>query len=184
MYCTECGKQIPKEAKFCPYCGNQQMDNSNVDQKLADVIVEKFTDSGEKIYYSDNNNIFVTSTRFSANGTTYVIQKIESVSFTKLVKSRSGYIIWLIVSGIAIWYAFYDFLDAWYKILYIASAVLSLICLISVKDNYSVRISTDSKIIDSVTSTNSEYIRKIVVALNESLIYNYKKKEDRADISE
>lgn len=182
MYCTECGKQIPKEAKFCPYCGNQQMDGNNVDQKLADiktnVIVEEFTDSGEKIYYSDSNNILVTSTRFSANGTTYVIQKIESVSFTKLVKSRSGYIIWLIVSGIAIWYTFDNYMEGWYKVLSIASAVLSFICLISVKDDYSVRINTDSKIIDSVTSTDSGYIQKIVVALNESLIYNYKKKED------
>jgi len=26
MYCSECGKQVPDEAKFCPSCGTQAFD--------------------------------------------------------------------------------------------------------------------------------------------------------------
>ena len=24
-FCTECGKEVPAEAKFCPFCGNKLM---------------------------------------------------------------------------------------------------------------------------------------------------------------
>ena len=29
LYCSKCGKQIPENAKFCPYCGEEVIFNRN-----------------------------------------------------------------------------------------------------------------------------------------------------------
>lgn len=49
MFCTNCGKEIPNESKFCTYCGNavkrvQENDTRSAGNKIANVPIEKIYD--------------------------------------------------------------------------------------------------------------------------------------------
>ena len=35
MYCSECGKEIPEESEFCPYCGTKLKDKQYEPKKYA-----------------------------------------------------------------------------------------------------------------------------------------------------
>lgn len=34
MFCTKCGKQIPDDSKFCPYCGNPAETPENMQKRV------------------------------------------------------------------------------------------------------------------------------------------------------
>ena len=56
MFCIECGKSIPENSKFCPYCGAKQRE---IEKRQAEIIekavIEEVKDgSFEKIEISDN----------------------------------------------------------------------------------------------------------------------------------
>ncbi|MFA7222823.1 MAG: zinc ribbon domain-containing protein [Bacilli bacterium] len=63
MYCHKCGKQIPDDAKFCPYCGE---DVSNDNKKEDDI----YPVSDEHPYVNNNDansNVFNNEKNKSAN---------------------------------------------------------------------------------------------------------------------
>ena len=42
MYCIECGAQIPKNSKFCSYCGKKQTEGEpSAKEQIAEKIIEK-----------------------------------------------------------------------------------------------------------------------------------------------
>lgn len=63
MFCTNCGKEIPNESKFCTYCGNvvkrvQENDTRSAGNKIANVPIEKIYDiNGAYDLFKDYNGL-------------------------------------------------------------------------------------------------------------------------------
>jgi hypothetical protein len=116
----------------------------------------------EKVFLKDNN-VTVTQARYIANGKTYTMRNISSVSLFTLKSSYTLEII-LIVMGVILLIAG----------TYIIGGILLAIgvtLMVLKKDEYAVRISTNSGESNSLTSKDKNYIQKIVDALNDAIIH-------------
>ena len=116
----------------------------------------------EKVFLKDNN-VTVTQARYIANGKTYTMRNISSVSLFTLKSSYTLETI-LIVVGVILLIAG----------TYIVGGILGAIgvtLMVIKKDEYAVRISTNSGETNSLTSKDKDYIQKIVDALNDAIIH-------------
>lgn len=52
MFCIECGDGIPKNSKFCPYCGAKQ---SEIEKRLTEIIAEAIIE--EEIHKKVNQKV-------------------------------------------------------------------------------------------------------------------------------
>ena len=50
MFCGNCGKKIPDNVKFCPFCGNKNERETEIGQLVLDAAAGK-TEAIEKIYH-------------------------------------------------------------------------------------------------------------------------------------
>lgn len=50
MFCGNCGKKIPDNVKFCPFCGNKNEKKTEIGQLVLDAAAGK-TEAIEKIYH-------------------------------------------------------------------------------------------------------------------------------------
>jgi Zn-dependent membrane protease YugP len=116
----------------------------------------------EKIFLKDNN-VTVTQSRYIANSKTYTMRNISSVSLFTLKSSYTLEII-LIILGVIILIA---------GTIIIGGILVSIGILLMVlkKDEHAVRISTNSGEANSLTSKDKDYIKKIVNALNDAIVY-------------
>jgi hypothetical protein len=117
----------------------------------------------EKTFYQDQH-VTVTQSRFIARGKTYAMRNISSVSIFKIEKSKTMPII---VAVIGILLLFGDDTKTFGGIL----AVIGIIWTLTLKDTYSVRISTNAGEANSLVSKDQTYIQKIVNALNDAIIH-------------
>ena len=116
----------------------------------------------EKVFLKDNN-VTVTQARFIANGKTYTMRNISSVSLYTLKSSYTLETI-LIVLGVILLITR----------TYIAGAILAIIgitFMVLKKDKYAVRISTNSGEANSLISKDKNYIKTIINALNDAIIH-------------
>jgi hypothetical protein len=118
----------------------------------------------EKVFHKDSN-VTVTQSRFIANGRTYAMRNISSVTIFEIEKSKKLPIAILIVGCIM------AFCGGDTMLLGIVIAIGGLIWILMLKNDYAVRISTNAGETNSLTSGNKDYIQKVVNALNDAIIY-------------
>lgn len=56
MYCSQCGKQIGEDAKFCPNCGASNQATQNVQQPSQQPIVVNVVNNNENVNTNTNVN--------------------------------------------------------------------------------------------------------------------------------
>ncbi|MCB0465793.1 MAG: hypothetical protein KDC78_09005 [Aequorivita sp.] len=117
----------------------------------------------EKMFYQDST-VTVTQSRYIAGSKTYAMRNISSVSLFKIDKSRTGAILLLVV-GILLLF------PEGTRVVGGIIAILGGIWLFSIKDEYSVRISTNAGEANSLVSKDQVYIQKVVNALNDAIIH-------------
>lgn len=118
----------------------------------------------EKVFHNDAN-VVVTQSRFIASGRTYTMRNISSVSVYTVERNKKLPIA-LLVIGCAM-----TLTKDEVQILGVAIALAALIWLLSMKNNYAVRISTNAGESNSLTSADKAYVQQIVNAVNEAIIY-------------
>jgi multisubunit Na+/H+ antiporter MnhC subunit len=117
----------------------------------------------EVTFYQDAN-VTVTQSRYLTNSKTYAMRNISSVHIFEIIKSRKLPII-MIVIGVLMLLAD-NVRIAGFVVFAIGVALLFLI-----KNEFAVRISTNSGEANSIVSKDKIYIQKIVDALNEAIIH-------------
>ncbi|MDQ1804416.1 DUF6232 family protein [Chryseobacterium sp. CKR4-1] len=117
----------------------------------------------ETTFYQDSS-VLVTQSRYITQSKTYAMRNISSVHIFEIEKSRVGPVL-IILFGIPFLFSTNVF---WIGLILI---VLGVFVLFSIKNEYTVRISTNSGEADSIISKNREYIQKIVTALNDAIIH-------------
>jgi hypothetical protein len=117
----------------------------------------------ETTFYQDSS-VTVTQSRYVTQSKTYAMRNISSVHIFEIVKSK-GKAIALIIFGLFFLFSKNVF---WIGLILIA---LGIVWFIYIKNEYAVRISTNSGEADSTISKDKEYIQKIVNALNDAIIH-------------
>lgn len=117
----------------------------------------------ETTFYQDTQ-ILVTQSRYVTDAKTYAMRNISSVHVFEIVKSKTVQVI-LITIGILL--IFNDDL----RILGFLLLAGSIASLFLIKNEYAVRISTNSGEANSLVSKDKVYIQQIVNALNDAIIH-------------
>jgi Family of unknown function (DUF6232) len=117
----------------------------------------------EIMFYQDTN-VQVTQSRFITNSKTYAMRNISSVHIFEIIKSRKGPVLLMIAGGLML------FSDT-ARIAGFLIIALGILILFLIKNEYAVRISTNSGEVNSIVSKDRDYIEKIVNALNNAIIH-------------
>ena len=122
------------------------------------------TPQTEKVFFQDKM-VKVTQSSFSANGKTYAMRNISSVSIHVTPKNLSGGIMLIVIGMITAYFGGIA--------LFIGLAIIGLgiFALIMAKDDFAVRINSNSGESDALTSTNKSYVQEIVTALRDAIVY-------------
>ncbi|KMQ64065.1 hypothetical protein ACM40_04715 [Chryseobacterium sp. BLS98] len=117
----------------------------------------------ETKFYQDGF-VTVTQSRFVTQSKTYAMRNISSVHVFEIIKSKTKAVL-MIIFGLLFLFSKDIF---WVGFIIIA---LGIWWLISIKNEYAVRISTNAGEANSIVSKNKDYIQKIVNALNDAIIH-------------
>jgi len=117
----------------------------------------------ETKFYQDSS-VTVTQSRFVTQSKTYAMRNISSVHVFEIIKSKTKAVL-MIIFGLLFLFSKDIF---WIGFIIIA---LGIWWLISIKNEYAVRISTNAGEANSIISENKDYIQKIVNALNNAIIH-------------
>lgn len=118
----------------------------------------------EKVFHRDSN-VTVTQSRFIANGRTYAMRNISSVTISEIERSKKLPMAILIVGCLM------AIFNENVRILGVIVAVGSFVWMVMMKNDYAVRISTNAGETNSLTSRHKDYIQKVVNSLNDAIIY-------------
>ncbi|MFN1218414.1 DUF6232 family protein [Chryseobacterium kwangjuense] len=125
--------------------------------------MENLQSTGETTFYKDLN-VTVTQSRYVTQSKTYAMRNISSVHVFEIIKSKKLPAV-LIIIGLLLLFSE----DA--RIVGIILAVIGALILFLIKNEYAVRISTNSGEANSIISKDKIYIQKIVNALNQAIIH-------------
>lgn len=116
----------------------------------------------EKVFHQDNL-VTVTQSRFISGGKAYAMRNISSVATHKIEKSRTSPVLFIII-GVVLLFA---------EIYAVAIILIGIgaLWLYGIKDEYSVRIQSNSGEADGLVSTEREYVEKVVEAINKAMIF-------------
>ncbi|MEH3113754.1 DUF6232 family protein [Pedobacter terrae] len=117
----------------------------------------------EFTFYQDGN-VTVTQSRFVTNSKTYAMRNISSVHIFEIIKSKTLPITMIIIGVLML------FSDA-SRVLGLILLTLGIFILAFTKNEFSVRISTNSGEVNSIVSKDRLYIQNIVSALNDAIVY-------------
>ena len=117
----------------------------------------------ETTFYQDSL-VTVTQSRYITQSKTYAMRNISSVHVFEIEKSKAVPIL-MILLGLPFLLSRNVF---WIGLILIG---LGILLLFNIKNEYTVRISTNAGEADSTISKDKEYIQKIVNALNEAMIH-------------
>ncbi|MBL1221494.1 hypothetical protein JET18_11625 [Chryseobacterium sp. L7] len=117
----------------------------------------------ETKFYQDSS-VTVTQSRFVTQSKTYAMRNISSVHVFEIIKSKTKAVL-MIIFGLLFLFSKDIF---WVGLIIIA---LGIWWLVSIKNEYAVRISTNAGEANSIISKNKDYIQKIVNALNSAIIH-------------
>lgn len=120
--------------------------------------------NSEKVFYKDIN-VTVTQSRLIVGNQTYAMRNISSVSNYEISKSRLFPILAIIVGIIVL-------------IVNSGGSIWGWICLIGgigllflIKNDFAVRISSNAGEANTLTSKDTNYIQKVVNAINDAIIH-------------
>ena len=117
----------------------------------------------EVTFYQDTN-VTVTQSRYITHSKTYAMRNISSVHIFEIVKSKTLPII-MIILGVLISFS------SEARVIGALLFIIGLLIVILSKNEFSVRISTNSGEVNSIVSKNRTYIQEIVNALNQAIIH-------------
>lgn len=117
----------------------------------------------ETTFYQDSL-VTVTQSRYITQSKTYAMRNISSVHVFEIEKSKLAPIL-MILFGLPFLFSGDVF---WIGLILIGIGVLIVF---NIKNEYTVRISTNAGEADSTISKDKEYIQKIVNALNDAMIH-------------
>lgn len=125
--------------------------------------MENLQSIGETTFYKDLN-VTVTQSRYVTQSKTYAMRNISSVHVFEIIKSKKFPAI-LMILGLLLLFSG----DT--RIIGIIVAAVGALILFLIKNEYAVRISTNSGEANSIVSKDKIYIQKIVNALNQAIIH-------------
>ncbi len=117
----------------------------------------------EKVFYQDAN-VSVTQSRFVASSKTYAMRNISSVHLYRKVRSKKLEIVLIVMGAILL-------IGESSRIVGAIMLIAGLLLLFLLKDDYTVRINSNSGEADGYVSKDKELIQKIVDAVNEAMIF-------------
>ncbi len=122
-----------------------------------------FAPQSEKTFYQDGN-VTVTQSRLVAYGKTFAMRNISSVSSHHIKKSLIAPIL-LIIAGITLLtmkatLVFGIILLAW-----------GVLIIVFNKDEYAVRVNSNSGEANAFKSKDKVYVMKVVTAVNDAIVY-------------
>lgn len=117
----------------------------------------------ETTFYQDSS-VTVTQSRYITQSKTYAMRNISSVHVFEIEKSKVVPVL-MILLGIPFLFSGNVF---WIGLILIG---LGILIIFNIKNEYTVRISTNAGEADSTISIDKDYIQKIVNALNEAMIH-------------
>lgn len=125
--------------------------------------MENLQSTAETTFYKDLN-VTVTQSRYVTQSKTYAMRNISSVHVFEIIKSKK-------LPAIMISLGLILLLSGDTRIIGIIVAVIGALILFMIKNEYAVRISTNSGEANSIVSKDKIYIQKIVNALNQAIIH-------------
>ncbi|WP_343533256.1 DUF6232 family protein [Pedobacter sp.] len=117
----------------------------------------------ETQFYKDSK-VTVTQSRYVTDSKTYAMRNISSVHVFEIVKNRSLPIAMIIIGGLML-------LGDGIRVAGGVILLIGILILVLIKNEYAVRISTNSGEANSIVSRDKIYIQKIVDALNDAIIH-------------
>jgi len=117
----------------------------------------------EKVFYQDAN-VTITQSRFVSSSTTYAMRNISSVTTYHIQKSRFWQIAIIIIGVMCL-------LAEDSRIFGVIMICIGALALYLTKDEYSVRIHSNSGESDGFISNDRSLIQKMVNAVNEAVVY-------------
>lgn len=117
----------------------------------------------ETTFYKDHN-VAVTQSRYITQSKTYAMRNISSVHIFEIIKSKKVPVA-LIFFGLILLFSESS------RIVGIILAIVGAVLIFYIKNEYAVRISTNSGEVNSIVSKDRAYIQKIVGALNDAIIH-------------
>jgi hypothetical protein len=127
--------------------------------------MENANEKSEKVFY-ESTHVSVTQSRYIAHGKTYAIRNISSVSLHRIGASHAWQIIVLII-GMSLFIS----REPVGICIGVGIAAGAIFWMAKTKDDYAVRISTNSGEVNSIVGKDKDYIQRIVNALNEAIIF-------------
>ena len=117
----------------------------------------------EITFYQDVN-VTVTQSRYVTNSKTYAMRNISSVHTFEIIKNRTLPIVMVIIGLLML------FSESSRVLGFILTAV-GILILVLTKNEFTVRISTNSGEVNSIVSKDRSYIQNIVNALNDAIVF-------------
>lgn len=117
----------------------------------------------EITFYQDVN-VTVTQSRYVTNSKTYAMRNISSVHIFEIIKNRTLPIVMVIIGLLML------FSESSRVLGFILTAV-GILILVLTKNEFTVRISTNSGEVNSIVSKDRSYIQNIVNALNDAIVF-------------
>jgi hypothetical protein len=117
----------------------------------------------EVTFYQDVN-VTVTQSRYVTNSKTYAMRNISSVHIFEIVKSKTLPIVMVILGGLML-------LSDASRILGFILLAIGILILALIKNEFTVRISTNAGEVNSIVSKDRSYVQNIVNALNDAIVF-------------
>ncbi len=117
----------------------------------------------EVTFYQDVN-VTVTQSRYVTNSKTYAMRNISSVHIFEIIKSKTLPIV-MIIFGVLMLFSDSS------RVLGLILLAIGILILALIKNEFSVRISTNSGEVNSIVSKDRSYILTIVNALNDAIVH-------------
>ncbi len=118
----------------------------------------------KEITFYQDATVQVTPTRYITHSKTYAMRNISSVHIFEIVKSRKAPVLIVLVGLLMLF-------SAEIRTVGVFVIALGILILFLIKNEFTVRISTNSGEINSIMSKDRAYIQNIVDALNEAIIH-------------
>jgi Family of unknown function (DUF6232) len=117
----------------------------------------------EITFYQDVN-VTVTQSRYITNSKTYAMRNISSVHIFEIIKNRTLPILIAIIGVLML------FSESSRTLAFILIAI-GILILVLTKNEFTVRISTNSGEVNSIVSKDKSYIQNVVNALNDAIVF-------------
>jgi hypothetical protein len=117
----------------------------------------------EVTFYQDIN-VTVTQSRYVTNSKTYAMRNISSVHIFEIIKSKTLPIVMIIFGGLML-------LSEASRVLGFILLAIGILILALIKNEFTVRISTNAGEVNSIVSKDRSYVQNIVNALNDAIVF-------------